>query len=120
MVYNPRDHEWIPNATDNSWVNCPGRNPEHEYHVIHTLGWLLQLTNTTLNFDVKSESIYYWRIRIKCDLERGYCPPNHAIKATVIWEPKNHCRIFDFGRSYVRMIKLQKSYFIETFEKKRN
>ena len=23
MVYNPRDHEWMPNATDNPWANCP-------------------------------------------------------------------------------------------------
>ena len=37
MVNNPRDHEWIPNATDNPWNDCPGRNTEHEYHVIHTL-----------------------------------------------------------------------------------
>ena len=49
MVYNPRDHNWIPNATDNPWANCPGKNPEHEYHVIHTLGLSLQLTNITLN-----------------------------------------------------------------------
>ena len=39
MVYNPRDHEWIPNATANPWANCPGKNPEHEYQVIHTLEW---------------------------------------------------------------------------------
>ena len=116
MVYNPRDHEWIPNATENPWANCPGQNPQHEYHVIPTLGWSLQLTNITLNFDVKSKSIYYGKIRIKFDLERSYCPPNHAIKATVIWEPENHCRIFDVGRSYERMIKFQKRYFIETLE----
>ena len=83
MVCNPMDHERIPNATDNPWANCPGKNPEHKYHVIHTLGWSLQLTNITISFDVKSESIYYGKIRIKCDLERGYCPPNHALKATV-------------------------------------
>ena len=41
MVYNPRDHNWIPNATDNPWANCPGKDSEHEYHVIHTLGWSL-------------------------------------------------------------------------------
>ena len=23
MVYNPRDRNWIPNATDNPWANCP-------------------------------------------------------------------------------------------------
>ena len=105
MVCNPWDHEWIPNATDNPWANCPGKNPEHEYHVIHTLEWALQLNNITLSFDVKSESIYYGRTRIKCDVEREYCPPNHAIKATVIWEAKLHCRIFDVGRSHARMIK---------------
>ena len=54
MVYNPRDHNWIPNATDNPWANCLGKNPEHEYHVIHTLGWSLQLTNITLTFDLMS------------------------------------------------------------------
>ena len=116
MVYNPRDHEWIPNSTDNPWANCPGKNPQHENHVIHTLGWSLQLTNITLTFDVKSESIFYGKIRIKCDLERVYFPPDHAIKATVIWEPKNHCRIFDVGRSYARMINFQKRYFFETLE----
>ena len=34
MVYNPRDHNWIPNATDNPWANCPGKNPEHGYLII--------------------------------------------------------------------------------------
>ena len=58
MVCNPRDHELIPNATDNPWANCPGKNPEHEYHVVHTLGWSFQLTSITLSFDVKLESIY--------------------------------------------------------------
>ena len=116
MVYNPWDHEWVPNATDNPWANCPTGNPEHEYQVIQTLGWSLQLTNITLTFDVKSESIYYGKIRIKCDLLRGYCPPNHAIKATVISEPENQCRFFDVGRSYARMIKIQKRYFIEALD----
>ena len=116
MVYYPRDHEWIPNATYNPWANCSRRNPEYKYHVIHTLGWSLQLKNITLTFDVKSENIYYRKIRVNYDLERGYCPPNRAIKATVIWEPENHCRIFDVGRSYARMIKFQKRYFIEVIE----
>ena len=60
--------------------------------------------------------MYYGKVRTKCDLERGYCPPNHAIKLTVIWEPENHCRIFDVRRSYARMIKFQKRYFVETLE----
>ena len=60
--------------------------------------------------------MYYGKVRMKCDLERGHCPPNHAIKATVIWEPENHCRIFDVGRSYARMIRFQKRYFIETLQ----
>ena len=25
LVYNPRDQEWIPNATDNPSANCPGK-----------------------------------------------------------------------------------------------
>ena len=116
MVYNPRDHNWIPNATDNPWPNIPGKDPEHEYHVIHTLGWSLQLTNITLTFDVASEHMYYGKFRVKCNQERVHCPPNHAIKATVIWEPENHCRIFDVGRSYARMIKFPKRYFIEALE----
>ena len=37
-VYNPQDHKWIPNATDNPWANCPGKDPEHIYNIIHTLG----------------------------------------------------------------------------------
>ena len=60
--------------------------------------------------------MYYGQVCIKCDLERGHCPPNHAIKATVIWEPENHCRIIDVGRSHARLIKLQKRFFIETLE----
>ena len=73
----------------------------------------LQLTNITLSFDVKSESVYYVKTGIKCDLERSYCPPNHAIKATVIWEPDNLCRNFYVGKSYARLIKFQKQYFLE-------
>ena len=45
MVYDPRDHEWIPTATDNPWAKCPGKNHEHEYHVMHTIGRSLQLKN---------------------------------------------------------------------------
>ena len=95
MVYNPRDHEWTPKATGNPWANCPVKNPEYEYHVIHTLGWSLQLTSITLTFDVNPESIYYEKIRIKSDIEQDYCPPNHNIKDKVIWDPKNNCRVFD-------------------------
>ena len=32
MAYNPRDHSWIPNATDNLWARFPGKDSEHEYH----------------------------------------------------------------------------------------
>ena len=59
MVFNPLNHNWIPNATDNPWANCTGKNPEHEYIVIHTLGWSLQLTNITLTFDVATEHILW-------------------------------------------------------------
>ena len=59
MIHNPQDHEWIPNSTDNPWANCPGKNPEDDYNVIHTLGWSLQLTIIALSFDLKSASIYY-------------------------------------------------------------
>ena len=41
-------------------------------------------------------------------------------KATVIWETKNHYKIFDVGRSYARMIKFQKRYFIEILEDNEN
>ena len=60
--------------------------------------------------------MYYGKIRIKCNLEPGHCPPNYAIKATVIWEPENQCRILDVGRSHARVIKFQKRYFIEPLE----
>ena len=55
MVYNPRDHNRNPNTTDNPWAKCPGKDSEHEYYVMHTLGWSLQLTNITLTIDVASE-----------------------------------------------------------------
>ena len=116
MVYNPRDHNRMPITSDNPCANCTGKDPEHEYLAIHTLGWSLQLTNITLTFDVASEHMYYGKIRIKCDLERDHCPPNHAIKVTVIWEPENPCRIFDVGRSHARMVKFQQRYFIETLD----
>ena len=114
MVYNPWDHEWIPNATNNFWANCPGKNPEHEFLVIHTLGCSLQLTNIMLSFDVKPESIYYGKRSIKFDLERSYCPPNHTIKATVKWETNNRCQIFILARSHAGMIKSQKRYYEKT------
>ena len=62
--------------------------------------------------------MYYGKDRIKGDIDRGYCKPNHAIKATVIWEPGHHCKIFDVGRSHARMIKFQKRHFIVTLENK--
>ena len=68
MVYNPSDHNCIRNAVDNPWASCPGKDPEHEYYVIHPLRWSLQLTITTVTFDVASEQMYYCKVRIKCDL----------------------------------------------------
>ena len=97
-------------------LTVPEKQTEYEYHVNHTLGWSLQLTNITLTFDAASDYLYYGKVRIKCDLEQGHCPSNHAIKATGFWKPENHCRIFDVGRSHARMIKFQKSYFIETLK----
>ena len=114
LVYNSRDHDWIPNTTDNPWDHCPGQNPKRESHVIHTLGWSLQLNDITLIFDVKSERVYYGETGMKKDIETGYCPSNYAIKATVIWEPNDQCRIFDVGISNARMIKIQKRNFLET------
>ena len=86
-VYSPRDHAWIPNATDNPRANCLGKNAEQDYHVIDTLGWSLQLTIITLSFEVKSESIYYGKRRIKFDPERSYCTPNHANKPQLCGSP---------------------------------
>ena len=42
----------------------------------------------------------------------------HAVKATVVWQHCNLCLILDVGRSYARMIKFQKRYFIEALENK--
>ena len=114
MIYILRDHKWISNATKNPWANCLEQNPEHEYHVIQTLEWSLQITKITLSFDVKSESIYYGKTRIKSDLEKCYCCPNHAIETIVIWELNYNCPIFVVGRSHSRMIPFQTRYFIET------
>ena len=50
MVCNPHNHNWIFNAADNPWANCPGKDSEHEFHVIYTLGGSLQLTYITLTF----------------------------------------------------------------------
>ena len=58
---------------------------------------------------------YYVKTRKNGVLGRGYCPPNHAIKATVIWEPNNYLPNFD-GRSHARMIKFQKRYILENSE----
>ena len=65
---------------------------------------------------MKSESIDYGKTRIKFDLEKGYCHPNHDIRATVIWEPDNHSRILYVDKSYARMIKFEKHNFFETLE----
>ena len=89
------------------------KKPGHEYHLFHTLGWSLHLTNITLSFDVKSEKICSGKTGIKGDLERGNCPPNHSIKATAMWEPNNHFRNFDDGRSYARTVNFRKRYFNE-------
>ena len=55
------------------------------------------INNITLIFDIECESFYYGKTRIKFNIELGHCPQNHAIKAAVIWEPSDHCQIFDVG-----------------------
>ena len=59
-------------------------NPIYKYHVIYTLGYLLQLTNILLTLDFYSESIYYKDTKNKIDAETGYCVPNPSVKATII------------------------------------
>ena len=47
-------------------------------------------------------------------MNRSTVPPYHAIKAPVIWEPNDHRKIVDVGRSNARMVKFQKRCFTET------
>ena len=102
MVYNSRDHGWIPYATNNLWANCPGKDPENEYYVIHTIGWSLRLTNITLSL-TSNQNFFLEKHALNLILREAIAL--QAIKATVIWKPNIHCRIFGVGRSYPRMIK---------------
>ena len=97
--------------------NCPGQDQKHDYRIIQTLGCSLPKANITLSFDIKSERVYCCKTRIKCNIETGYYPSNQAFKATVIWEPNHHCRVFKVGRLNARMMKFQKQYYFETLTK---
>ena len=98
MVYNSRDHNCIHNATDNPWAYCPGNDSEHEYQVIHTLGWTLQLTNITLTFDVASEHMYYGKICIKSDLDNT-CHTCILVVCKNTFMMKMHFHVLRFSRN---------------------
>ena len=85
MAYNPRDHEWIPNATHNAWANSPGKTAEHDYHFIHTLGWSLSLTNITLIFNVKSKIFCYGKSVLNAILNEATVPQIMLLKPQLFW-----------------------------------
>ena len=52
-------------------------------------------------------------IKLPCDHHEGECLPTPFTKATIVWEPQQHCQLFELIRFDAFMVKYQERHWIE-------
>ena len=114
-VYN-----WIPNAMENPRVNWTRKKPCYRGHVMHAIGWSLQLTITTLFLQLQSKTNYYGYTRIISYFDLGNVSPICELKDTLIWEINNHSQLSYEDRWQGWKIQFEMRTFFPLSHKKRN
>ena len=112
IVYDYTNPIWIPNAIKNAQSNCM-KGPRKQNR-IDILDWPLEIKEISLILNLETEEISYMGTKLPCDLRKGECLPTPFTKATIVWEPQTHFKLFELIRFDAFMVKYQDRYWIET------
>ena len=112
LAYRYSDESRISSAGYNPQSNCNGgRRLQNRVNLID---WTLGLSEVPLILNLETNEVSLDVTKLPCNIERGYCDPTALNKATIVWEPETHCRLFKMIRFDAFMVKYQKRYWIET------
>ena len=81
---------------------------------IDIIDWTLEIKEVSLILSLNTNEISLMGIKLPCDFQKGECLPTPFTKATIVWEPQQHCQLFELIRIYAFMVKYQERYWIET------
>ena len=112
LVYDYTNSMWLPSAMQNPQSNCL-KGPRKQNR-IDILDWTLEIKEVSLLLNLDTNEISLMGIKLPCDHQKGECPPTSFTKATIVWEPQQHCRLFELIRFDAFMVKDQERYWIET------
>ena len=57
--------------------------------------WTLEIKELSLLLILQTEEISLLGTILPRDIHRGECQPTPFTKATIVWEPKTHCQLFE-------------------------
>ena len=103
---------WVPSAKQNPHSNCL-KGPRKRNR-IDILNWTLEIKQVSLILNLVTNEISLMGIKLPCDLQKDECLPTPFTKATIVWEPQQHCQIFELIRIDPFLVKYQERFWIET------
>ena len=112
IVYDYSNALWIPNRAKTPQSQCLKR--QRRQNRIDILDWTLEIKEVSLILNLDTEEISLMGTKLICDLQKGECQATLCTKATIVWEPKTHCKLFELFRFDAFMVKYQGLYWIET------
>ena len=112
LVYDYTNPMWVANAVKNFQSNCL-KGPRKQNR-IDILDWTLEIKQVSLILNLDTNEISLMGIKLPCDLQKGECLPTPFTKATIVWEPQQHCQFFELIRFDAFMVKYQERYWNET------
>ena len=81
---------------------------------IDILYWTLEIEEVSLILNLDTNEISLMGIKLPCDHQKGESLPTLFTKATIVWEPQQHCQLIELIRFDAFMVKYQERYWIET------
>ena len=77
------------------------------------LDWTLEIKEVSLILSLDTNEISLMGIKLPCDFQKGECLSTPFTKATIVWEPQQHCQLFELIRFDAFMVKYQERYWIK-------
>ena len=103
---------WLPSAIQNPQSNCLKR--PRKQNGIDILDWTLEIKEVSLIINLDTNEISPTGTKLPCDQQKRECLPTSFTKVTIVWEPQQHCQLFELIRLDAFMVKYQERYWIET------
>ena len=108
LEYSYNDESWIPAAAVNNQSNCKGGL--RVQNRVDLLNWTLELSSVSLILNLETNKISLDGTEFPCNIEKGYCHPTALTKATLVWEPEVHCKLFETIRFDAYTVKYGNRY----------